>query len=365
MESSIAVSNPLRAAAGGIVASSGGEATAGGPARPAGGFSARNLLSAVGTSFRMVPYRRRTAVEHAAVDEHAQLATTCSPLGLLRREYGRGVVGYFVLLRSLIVLNATIAICAFAVFGAAWPNVPRRTSISSAFIALYPSSARPAWLISAAVMLGVSLAATAAYPLLHTRCIVAQRGGDAALDESGSSGSGGGGGVLSSAPPSLRPPGTRRSSLFALFGGGDGGGPRMSSAEEGAPPSGGSHRNLAVDEDMGTDEDVRDDMASRSMTHAERRRRRCISALVFLLLIVVQGALTYGIYVGLAKDNGPVLAFIVALVNNALNFAGRFATKQLTHYEYHRRVRRVVGHEAALPASPCRAHAPPADDNAP
>jgi hypothetical protein len=252
-------------------------------------------------------------VDLAAMNEHSTMATWRSPLSVIRAEYGRGVMAYFAFLQYTLAVQLVLSVVAVALFGVAWSGVRLKLSVSAAFVALWPAAVRTGWLASVAIMLGVAFVAALAWPLVHARFVAHSVGG-----------SGGG---------------RAHKSILSSWGRGSGGGAGDAHDDgaadgemDGAPESRG--------EDMASASDMREDIASRAVTVKERRWRQLLSALAFFGLIAGQSVVTYGIFVGLASNNAPVLSFVVSFANNALNFLGKLACKSLTVFERHATVSR-------------------------
>lgn len=84
-------------------------------------------------------------------------------------------------------------------------------------------------------------------------------------------------------------------------------------------------------------EDQKVDLATISTTRKEKKQRRLVSAALFLVVIGVQAAITFGVLSALSNVRSSFSSLIIAAVNTALTTGARLLVKQLTTFERHRK----------------------------
>ena len=236
---------------------------------PAGDGSFKDVRSATIRNMSSDRFMKLSVPEQAAVFEHQIVATTCSPIRVIRREFGRGISGYFMFVQYIIAVNVVLAAMAGGVFGYVYASLPDRASFSMFFTGLYPTDARKPWLATTSAIVCLPALAGLLYPLVYRK-------------------------LMSGTAPELY--------------------------------------------DMTSTGDMREDLALRAVTYAERRRRRLASAIIFTILVAVQAAITYALFAGLRDVSSTYSSLIIAFSNNALNFMQKFISKRLTRMEMHSKV---------------------------
>jgi hypothetical protein len=85
-------------------------------------------------------------------------------------------------------------------------------------------------------------------------------------------------------------------------------------------------------------EDAKEDLLTRSVTAAERRGRRALSGIAFVLAVAAQAGITYGVILGVAGlSSNSIASLVIAACNTTLNYVTRLAMKRLSHFELHKR----------------------------
>lgn len=129
-----------------------------------------------GESFRNMKSSRfleLSSPEQAAVFEHQVVAHCCSPTRILRREFGRGIYGYFIFLQYLMCVNLACAVIAGVIFGISYTNLLDNHSFSMFFTAMYSRTMWLNWLITTSVIVALPALAGFLYPLIHKHVVAA------------------------------------------------------------------------------------------------------------------------------------------------------------------------------------------------
>jgi hypothetical protein len=124
------------------------------------------------TSFRDMQsdrFLQLSAPEQAAVFEHRVVAHSCSSTAVLRREFGKGIYGYFVFLQFLLFVNLLLTIISGSIFGAAYKKLLTTSSFAMLFTGVYPSSMRVPWLAATSAVVALPFVAGLMYPVVHKR----------------------------------------------------------------------------------------------------------------------------------------------------------------------------------------------------
>eukprot|EP01138_Halocafeteria_seosinensis_P016352 gb/GECG01016683.1/.p1 GENE.gb/GECG01016683.1/~~gb/GECG01016683.1/.p1 ORF type:complete len:517 (+),score=62.36 gb/GECG01016683.1/:1-1551(+) len=93
--------------------------------------------------------------------------------------------------------------------------------------------------------------------------------------------------------------------------------------------------------------DPNEDVIEENLNYTERQRRirRSVSLLLFLVIVVIQGLITYGIHSALSDSDSEIAAQILGAMVTLMKSFWKFLSKFMTKYEKHRRKTRYIEYD--------------------